>query len=139
MAELSDLEERILSELGEFVAENFAALTNSVLKAAGKDEEIDRVKAAFEALVQADLAVVGVAREGPASIEEFSKKDSLVLLGEIADSLRFDEGEGIWRWTGGEPRPQLVANESGLKEAEKILEKRGGERWWERENSDPDE
>jgi hypothetical protein len=52
--ELSELEKRVLAELGEFWRENFAAIANTVAEGAGTTAELNSVKAAFESLVDAD-------------------------------------------------------------------------------------
>lgn len=127
MAEMSELEMRVLAELGESRLEYFPALANGVLKVTGKDEEREQIRNAFEGLVGAELAVVGMEHEAPGSLEEFSKENSLVLLADIAQHLKFDADQG--KWVGGDPWPQLVITEAGLTEAEKVLDTRGW-RWW---------
>jgi hypothetical protein len=127
MAELSEVEMRVLAELGEFESEYFPALANGVLNVAGKDRERDEIRAAFDSLVRAELVVVGTAHEASGNLEEFSKEASLALLDDIAQHLNFDASQG--KWVGGEPWPQIVITEAGLREADKIMEQRG-ERWW---------
>ena len=127
MAEMSELEMRVLAELGESRLEYFPALANGVLEVAGTDEERERIRDAFEGLVGAELAVVGIEHEAPGSLEEFSKEHSLVLLADLAQHLKFDADQG--KWVGGDPWPQLVITEVGLTEADKVLETRGW-RWW---------
>jgi hypothetical protein len=127
MAEMSELEMRVLAELGESRLEYFPALANGVLEVAGKDEEREQIKNAFENLVGAELAVVGIEREAPGSLDEFSKEHSLGLLADLAQHLKFDADQG--KWVGSDPWPQLVITDVGLTEADKVIETRGW-RWW---------
>lgn len=128
MSELSEVESRVLAELGEFWRENFPALTNAVAEGAGTTAELNSVKAAFESLVNADLVLVGVAGADASRLDRLSKSESLAILADLASHLRF-KSEGN-HWTGGEePWPELVATETGLEKAREILADRG-ERWW---------
>lgn len=132
MGELSELEKRVLAELGEFRRENFAALTNATVAGSGTSDEFTAVRLAFESLVEAGLAIVGVDSAYPSRLDRLSKADSLTLLADIGSHLLFKSELG--RWTGGrEPWPELAVTEAGLVEANRILAERG-ERWWRRSN-----
>jgi hypothetical protein len=127
--ELTELEERVLAELAEFWRENFPALANTVSNGSGTDAELKSVKTAFEGLVDAGLAVIGVAGADASRLERLSKEESQSILSEMPQHLRFKSENG--HWTGGQrPWPELVITEIGRKHAEAILEKHGGERWW---------
>jgi hypothetical protein len=131
--ELTELEERVLAELAEFWRENFPALANAVSDGTGTDAEFESVRAAFEGLVTADLVMVGVGGVDASRLERLSKEDSQAILAQIAQHLQF-KVDGS-HWTGGErPWPELVITEAGHQQAKSILEKHGGERWWQRSN-----
>jgi len=128
MSELSELEKRILSELAEFWRENFPALANATIGRSGKSDDLRAIQLAFESLVGADLAIVGIDHAYPSSLDQLSKAHSLRLLAEIEDHLLFTSEAG--HWTGGQkPWPELAVTEAGLAEANRVLAELG-ERWW---------
>jgi hypothetical protein len=127
--ELTELEERVLAELSEFWRENFPTLANTVTVRSGSDEELQALKEAFEGLVTADLAVVGTPHDRAPELRRLTKEESQAILSEISRHLTLKPDGG--HWTGGErPWPELAITDAGRSQAESILEKRGGERWW---------
>lgn len=131
--ELTELEERALAELSEFWRENFPTLANTVSDGSGTDAELQALKAAFEGLVAAGFAVVGIADDNATQLERLSKEESQAVLSEISQHLRLKPDHG--HWTGGErPWPELAITDAGRAQADAILEKYGGERWWLRPN-----
>jgi len=132
MEDIAELQNRVLAELGEFWRENFAALANTAGDGSGTVSELALVQAAFEGLVQADLALVGVEGNDPTRLDRLSKEESLGVLAAIEEHLQLEAETA--RWVGKrEPRPELVITDAGREEAHRILAERG-ERWWLRSN-----
>ena len=75
MTDAAELQNRVLSELGEFWRENFAALANTVGDGSGVASDLSAVRAAFEALVKSGLAVVGVDVDYPTQLGRLSKQE----------------------------------------------------------------
>jgi hypothetical protein len=132
MTDVAELQRRVLSELGEFWRENFAALANTVGEGSGVASDLSAVRAAFEGLVETGLAVVGVDVDYPTQLGRLSKQESLGVLAVIEEHLQLSEETG--RWAGKtEPWPELVITDAGREEANRILSELG-ERWWLRSN-----
>jgi len=128
MGELSEMQNRVLSELGEFWRENLAALANTVGDGSGVASDLSAVRAAFVGLVEYGLAVVGVDVDYPTQLGRLSKPESLGVLAVIEEHLQLKAETGRWVGTR-EPRPELVITDAGREEANRILAERG-ERWW---------
>ncbi|MCZ7595256.1 MAG: hypothetical protein M5U16_10340 [Hyphomicrobium sp.] len=132
MTDVAELQNRVLSELGEFWRENFAALANTVGDGSGVASDLSAVRAAFEGLVEAGLAIVGVDADYPTQLEPLSKRESLGVLAVMEEHLQLQAETGRWVGTR-EPRPELMITDAGREEANRILAELG-ERWWLRSN-----
>lgn len=132
MIEVAEMQSRVLSELGEFWRENLAALANTVGEGSGVVSDLSALRAAFEGLVEAGLAIVGFDNDYPTNLEPLSKKDSLGVLAKIEEHLQLKPDTGRWVGTR-EPRPELMITDVGRAEANRILSELG-ERWWLRSN-----
>lgn len=132
MAELSEMEMRILSELIEDW-ENIPTIANTVTMRTGDDAERAQIKVAVEKLVQADL--VRLAKPPPAGArwEKLSKVGSLEVAADLEKHLEFDSDTNHWS-DGGEPGPELSITDAGLERVREIRDERP-ERWWWEENS----
>jgi len=152
MAELTQMEMRILAELEEAGLENIPAIANTVTEITGLDAERTQIKEALLNLVHADLIRLSIDSSHAGRIRTLTKgeqlpiiaklggrrpwplstEDSLELLVGFEKRLRFDHVRKHWT-SDDSPYPHILVTDTGRKQAENILAERGY-RWWRREN-----
>ncbi len=130
MSDLSELAQRILSELEEH-RQNVPATMNTVMDPTGDEKEIKDIQDALEALVAADLVRIGY-RVGPlSSSKPLSNDESMEAIQAVQNHLRFDSKDQEWDWELDQPWAEIILTEEGRMEAATILDKRGYQ-WWRR-------
>jgi hypothetical protein len=131
MADLSEMEMRILSELTEDW-ENFPTIANTVTLRTGNDSERLEIKEALKSLIESDLVLIAAPPSGGADAQELSKMDSLTVVSDLEKHLQFDAATGYWDG-GAAPLPEISITSEGLKQVDEIRDERP-ERWWWPEN-----
>ncbi len=124
VANLSELAERILSELEEAWAENFSSTVNTVTDRKGQERELASCIDAIEELIRAGHAVLS--SDGK---QELTAELSIELLSKLASKVDFDPEERLWKWNEKLPIVEIVATEEGRELAFEILDERGYQ-WW---------
>ena len=133
MLNLSELGQRILAELEEFREENIFAMLNTVLDPAGMSQEINDLEHALFELAATGLVVMGYERRAFNDHLRLDKSLSLELISSMAAWFRFDASRSCWTIRTGDLRrtdlPMIFLTETGLLEANSILDEKGYQ-WW---------
>jgi len=127
MLDQSELQDRLLSELGEAGEENIPTLANTVFAGAENfDEQRAGMRDALGSLMHAGL--VRVALEGQAGLDELSKARSRNIIEQL--EVHLVVRPDVLAWTGGpRPWPEIVTTANGKVRAHAVLESRGYQ-WW---------
>jgi hypothetical protein len=131
MVRLTELPQRILSELEEAGSETVSSMMNTVIDPSGATADIEAFKAALSEVVNLNLADIAYFDGEAGRREALTKDDALGLVGGIGERLTFDEERKYWVWKKTEALPEIVATKAGIAKAEQILEERGYQ-WWRR-------
>lgn len=138
MAELSELEMRILSELEEAGQEEIPTLINTVMTVTGDPSEIDDIEDALKELFRAGFARIAIDRDESDRLRRVSVEESLTLVSDLRKRLRFRESDKHWTDMDdmGPPYsanyiepPYVVYTDVGKNRAFQILDERGYQ-WW---------
>ena len=135
MEQLTELEQRILSELEEAGEESVLTLALTVLDGAGTHDELEALKVALTNLTTAQLVRMSASRGLDRRLTELSSTASISAIETINSFLRFDLQKSRWsdiRRSGppfSDEFPYVVATDSGKNEGFQILDKRGYQ-WW---------
>jgi len=132
MNDLSEMAQRVLSELEEAGEENISSTLNTVINPKGVPGEVDDIKAAIAELLQ--VGVVRLRSKGgdPERPLSLSSAEEEALVSGLDAVLSFDNAQGIWIWNTAVPRAYLRLTDLGWKRAREVLEERGYQ-WWRQE------
>jgi hypothetical protein len=134
---LSELEQRILSELEEAWAEQVTTIANAVFPPNGAPAEIDENTKALANLVNADLVKMSVDFDDAKKLRPLSKEESLEVINSVPSEFELARAGGNWAWKKFRlplkpcevQIPEILATQTGLVKAREILEERGYQ-WW---------
>jgi hypothetical protein len=133
MNELTEMKQRVLSELEEFWEENVFAMLNTVIEPAGARSEVELLQQALKGLVEHDYIIMGFENFHPRNPERLSKQASLELIARLQDWFRFDLEDPHWTLRKGDIKkdrmPMIYSTASGREKAFEILDQRGYQ-WW---------
>ncbi|MBA4132098.1 MAG: hypothetical protein C0519_11810 [Hyphomicrobium sp.] len=134
MADLSEIEMRILSEMEEGY-QDFPMLIYKTTERSGNLEEVAAVQDAVRTLIRRGLVVLEMSSLATGG-RSVSQDEAERVINEIVTHLTFLPDTKVWadrRSAVGPPYfqipvPEMELTEAGEKEAERILEERG--MWW---------
>jgi hypothetical protein len=134
---LSELEQRILSELEEAWEEEVTTIANTVFPPSGTPTEIDEMAEALASLVNADLVRISIDYDYTRKLRPLSKEQSLEVINTLASEFEFDRDGEHWAWKKFKlplkayqvQIPEILPTQAGLVKAREILEERGYQ-WW---------
>jgi len=133
MADLTEMEQRVLAELEEFWKENVFAMLNTIIDPTGKDQEVGMLEEALRGLVERDFIVMGSEGFLPGNPEKLAKIDSLQLLSDLKDWFKFGSQDPHWTLSKGDIKneriPMIFSTAAGRQKAAEILMQRGYQ-WW---------
>jgi hypothetical protein len=92
MIDLTEMEQRVLSELEEFWEENVFAMLNTIIEPAGDAREVALLQQALRGLVERDYVVMGLQGFSPREQEKLERRTSLDLISDLGNWFRFDFG-----------------------------------------------
>jgi hypothetical protein len=95
---LSELEQRILSELEEAWAEEVDTIINTVTKRTGDITEVDEMRQALVHLVQAGFIRIAVDRDASRKLRSLSKEESLAVIDTLPSEFQFRGSDNHWAW-----------------------------------------
>jgi hypothetical protein len=134
MREISEIAQRILAELDEFIADDLFATINAVMEGRGSRRELDEFLAAIKELVERGYVILGEQDWGFSNQAFLDQVGSLKFMGGLGERFEFHPESPGWGIPGGYRRdarcPAIAATKAGLSLAERIVDERG-ERWWE--------
>jgi hypothetical protein len=135
MADLLELEQRVLAELEELWEENIFAMLNTVMDPTGDVQEVALLQQALRNLVERDYITMGLEGFAPRNPEELEKPVALELLSSLGDWFRFDTADPHWTLSKGDIKkeriPVIFSTAAGRQKAAEILTERGY-KWWRR-------
>ena len=133
MPDLTEMAQRILSELEEIWDQNVFSMLNTVVTPNGEAAQLAEFQAALAALVERDYVLMGYEGFVPRNPEQLSKERSLEMISSIPEWFAFDEAERFWTLSKGpynEIRyPGIYSTQEGRDKAFEILDRRGYQ-WW---------
>ncbi len=135
MRELSELDQRILSELDEAGREDVPTMMLTTMAGTGEPKEVHVFKSALERLVLKGLVRMSIDADPSQKLRALSELESLAVVAALSEHFQFDAGRANWRDTRHvgppfcEPFPFIVATEDGKNLALKVLQQRGY-KWW---------
>jgi hypothetical protein len=133
MDDLTEMEQRVLSELEEFWEENVFAMLNTVIEPAGDNSEVRLLQQALKGLVERDHVIMGFESFHPPNPETLSKQASLELISSLREWFKFDLEDPHWTLRKGDIKkdrmPMIYSTASGREKAFEILDQRGYQ-WW---------
>ncbi|MCC5828034.1 MAG: hypothetical protein JJU36_01175 [Phycisphaeraceae bacterium] len=129
VANLSELERRILASLNESGDEYVTALVNSVLRCNGEDSETVKFVTALWRLFEAGLIEFADRRSETALAWEVLAHghESAEKLNMLITQLTWEGDSGLWTWNTEAPRLAVLLTEHGVKLSHEILERFGWE------------
>jgi hypothetical protein len=133
MADLSEMEQRVLAELEEAWRQNVFSMLNTIIDTTGDAQEVTLLQQALQGLVERDYAIMALEGFTPRNPEEFGKSASLELLSRLRDWFRYDAEDPHWTLSRGDFRkeryPVIASTVAGRQKAAEILKQRG-HKWW---------
>lgn len=135
MGDLTEIEQRILSELEEAGEESIQTIVVTVLDGIGNASEIELLKHSLGRLVSDDLIRIANDRDTSRRLRALPIDASLREIAAIGAFLAFDANKMRWldkrrvRPPFGPEFPFVVATEQGKKIGFEILDRRGYQ-WW---------
>ena len=132
MNELSELEQRILSELEEFGERDIVPLINVALTTSGSDRDIEALTEALSQLLRRGLIEIGFETFRPRNFDQAAGDAADGLIRDLGRWLRYGEHGPYWHYKQPmtvSPSPAVVATAPGRQEARSILARRGYQ-WW---------
>lgn len=133
MIDLTEMEQRVLSELEEFWEENVFAMLNTIIEPAGDAREVASLQQALRGLVERDYVVMGLQGFSPREQEKLERRTSLDLISDLGNWFRFDLVDADWTLSKGDIKkeriPAIYSTAAGRQKAIEILEQRGYQ-WW---------
>jgi hypothetical protein len=133
MLDLTEMAQRVLSELEEIWDQNVFSMLNTVIAPNGDTAQLAEFRAALTALVERDYVLMGYEGFIPRSPEQLSKEESLEMIASLPEWFIFDEAERLWSLGKGSYNtvryPAIHSTEGGRNKAFEILDRRGYQ-WW---------
>ena len=138
MADLTELEMRVLSELEEAGQEEILTLINTVMTVTGDPGEIDEIESALNELFRSGFARIAIDRDDSDRLRRLSVEKSLAHVLNLRKKLQFREEDKHWTDVDDhgppysptyEEPPYVVCTAAGKERAFQILDDRGYQ-WW---------
>lgn len=133
MSEVSEIAQRVISELEELRVENVIAMLNTILTPKGNPSEVEQLQFALRELMQAGLIEMGMERFHPHDEAVLQEGEGLALIDGLATVFRYDFEEKLWTLRDGDMLkdryPIILATAEGVEEGFRILSERGYQ-WW---------
>ncbi|KAB2910828.1 MAG: hypothetical protein F9K29_24065 [Hyphomicrobiaceae bacterium] len=133
MADLTEMEQRVLAELQEFWVENVFSMINTIYDPTGDPHEVAMLQEALNGLVERDYVLMGFEGFVPRNPEKLGKKQSLELVSQLGDWFKFDSENSCWTLSKGDIKkeriPAIFSSAEAREKAFQILDERGYQ-WW---------
>jgi hypothetical protein len=135
MTTMTEVAQRVLSELEEFPYDNVFALINTVFKPTGSRSEVTEFLNGVGELVDGGLVNLAMDRDPKGDLRLIQPRQTTSVFKHVEEFIEFDAQRGYWtdpRRTGPpypEMFPAVVVSEEGLRLAREILRTRGYQ-WW---------
>ena len=133
MADLTEMEQRIVAELEEAWEQNVFSMLNTIVDPTGEAQEVASLQQALQRLVERDYVAIGLEGVARRNQEELEKSASLELISKLGDWFRFDSADPHWTLSKGDIKteriPVIYLIAAGQQKAVEILTERGY-RWW---------
>lgn len=129
MSELSELAQRIVSELEEAGFENVPSTMNTVLNLTGTTDDIDEFRGALGEIIQLGLADIGYVDVHMGKLRAVPRDEMEEVIGSLGKMMSFDAAERYWIWDRSQRVAEIIATKAGVAKSHEILEERGYQ-WW---------
>jgi hypothetical protein len=135
MLQLSELEMRILAELEEAGQGDVPTVMNVVFLPNRSPEDLDSYLSGLRILVEQDLVRLSTSLGPGRRLSRLSISESLLIINDQINRLKFDFDLSYWVDTQSAKRPQeltfpfIVITSSGRKKSHEIMSERGYQ-WW---------
>ena len=133
MTDVSEIEQRILSEMEELRFDNIFSIINTVIDPTGYTVEIAEFADALRHLISQNFIDVRIEGFSPRDPELLTPHKLQELLTSFSDWFRFDSRRSLWTLKVGDLKttriPVIVVTPKGLLEARRLLAAQGYQ-WW---------
>ena len=132
MADFTELELKLLTELEEAGSEDLLTLQNTLLRIATYRDDRTAFVSAINQLIAKDAIVMACELDSNRRWRKLDAEDAYAAIKRFDDALVFDDVEGLWQHRAATPRSvnaTAIATELGLAAGREVLTQRGYG-WW---------